>query len=79
MLNELNINFAAAKSDIQDCFDNPVKESDRLTRDWIYSVDPETMIFVKAVFKAMPGHYSLYDTFVSIMKKSSLESVLKNK
>ncbi len=72
----LTTTFKSAKADIQDCWANPLSDNDRITRDWIYSVDPETMNFAKAMFGFMPGHYSLYTTFVAIMKCGSLESLL---
>lgn len=74
----LQITYKAAQNDIQEAWNNPARSTDRITRDWIYSVDPETMNFVKAIFKVMPGHFSLYKTFVAIMKTGSLIQLLNN-
>ncbi len=72
----LAITFKSAKADIQDCWANPIHPSDRITRNWIYAVDPETMTFAKAVFAIMPGTYSLYTSFVEILISGSLDSLL---
>lgn len=64
----LEVKYKSAKLDIQDAWDNPVRNDDRVTRNWIYSVDPETMVFCKVVFPLVDGDMSLYDVFTSIMK-----------
>ncbi len=74
--NKLTITYSSAKMDIQGAWDNPTDGMAKISRSWIYAVDPETMQFVKAVFKCMPGHFSLYDTFVEIMKCKTLEILL---
>lgn len=71
------ITFDSAKSDVVNAWENPLKDSDRITRDWIYGVDPETMDFVKEVFTAMPGEYSLYKTFVRVMKSKNFNELLR--
>lgn len=40
---------------------------DRASHDWIYSVDPETMEEVKAFWKTLSGHHSLYNAFVVVL------------
>lgn len=72
-MKELKVKYNSAKVDIQDAWDNPVRKDSRITRDWIYSVDPETMAFCKALFKFVKGDMSLYDVFTSIMKNETLE------
>lgn len=54
--------------DVKDAYGNPLRDSDRITRDWIYSVDPETMEAVKSFWRTLPGDKSLYDAFVSVLK-----------
>lgn len=68
--------FDGCKSDIQCAWDNPIRPDSRITRDWIYAVDPETMTYVKAMWSFMPKHYSLYNTFTAIMKGKSFVDVL---
>ena len=69
----IELSFNSAKVDIIDCFENPLKASDRLTRNWIYSVEPSTMAFVKAYKSvSLDGTHSLYSAFCHIMKLKSL-------
>lgn len=75
-MTDLNVTFESSKRDITSCWETPLNESDRVTGEWIYSVDPETMNFVKAMFKFMPGDYSLYKTFVAIMKGNNVNALL---
>jgi len=75
-MTDLQIRFESSKRDIQDAWDNPIRENARITRDWIYSVDPETMDFVKTLWKCLNGEHSLYTTFVAIMKSNSIKQLL---
>ena len=75
-MTDLQIRFESSKRDIQDAWDNPIRENARITRDWIYTVDPETMNFVKVLWKCLNGNHSIYTTFVAIMKSDSIEHLL---
>lgn len=74
---KLQNTFNSAKNDITDCWENPLKSDDRITRNWIYAVDPETMAFAKAVFEVlMNGDQSLYTTFVMIMESNNIPEIV---
>ena len=75
-MSDLQIRFEGSKSDIQSAWDNPIRSNARFTGEWIYTVDPETMQFVKTVWNYLNGDHSLYTTFVAIMKSNSLEQLL---
>ena len=75
-MRNLQIAFESSKKDIQDSWDNPIRPNARITRDWIYTVDPETMNFVKVLWNSLSGEHSLYSTFVAIMKSNSIEQLL---
>ena len=69
--------FNSSQKDIKDAWENPARgDMDKINHDWIYSVDPETMDFVKAMWKLMDGNKSLYDAFVVIMKAKTIRSIL---
>jgi len=76
IMTDLQIRFESSKRDIQDAWDNPIRENARITRDWIYTVDPETMSFVKMLWKFLNDEHSVYSTFVAIMKSKSIEQLL---
>ena len=75
-MTDLQIRFESSKRDIQYAWDNPIREDARITRDWIYTVDPETMNFVKTLWNCLNGEHSVYTTFVAIMKSKSIEQLL---
>ena len=72
----LSQSFESAKRDIQYSWDNPIRKDARITRDWIYTVDPETMNFAKTLWRYLNGNHSLYSTIVAIMKCKSIEQLL---
>lgn len=75
---DLSAKYQTSKLDITEAWENPIRPSDRITRDWIYGVDMETMSFVKAVWTTvMDGSNSLYETFVAIMQTPSLDELIK--
>ena len=79
---KLQLTFNGAKADITECWENPLRGTqDRIHHTWIYSVDPETMQFAKAVWNVvMNKNTSLYDTFCMIMKSESVDEMInKNK
>ena len=73
---DLKISFESAKQDISNSWEFPLRQDARITRDWIYTVDPETMDYAKEIFSVMPGDFSLYTTIVRIMKSNSFEELL---
>lgn len=75
-MTDLQIRFESSKADIQDAWDNPFRENARITRDWIYAVDPKTMSFVSMLWGCLSGKTSLYTTFVAVMKSDSIEQLL---
>lgn len=75
----LELNYKSVRSDVQDCWDNPLKPSDRLTREWIYAVDPETMNFINVIHDTLKiGHRSIYDTFCEVLDNESLLLLIEN-
>ena len=53
--------------DVKLAWEMPARSNDRITHNWIYSVDPETMEEVKELWKTMPGTASLYKAFVYVL------------
>ena len=45
--------------------------NERLSHDWIYGVDPETMTAVRKYWKTLDGSNSLYNAFVKVLKLKS--------
>ena len=60
----------STKFDVKDAYDNPLRSDDRITGNWIYSVDSETMKEIKSYWKTLDGGYSLMNVFVKILKSS---------
>lgn len=66
--------FQSAKQDIQSAWDYPLRPNARITREWIYTVDLETMAFAKFVFDSRTEG-SLYDVFCDIMQAKNFNNL----
>ena len=60
----------STKQDVKFAWEAPLRVSDRLTGDWIYGVDPESMDEIKSYWKTLDGGYSLMNVFAKILKSN---------
>ena len=58
----------STKFDVKDAFNNPLREGDKITGNFIFSVDLETMEEVKDYWNTLDGSKSLLNAFMNIVR-----------
>ena len=77
-LSRLEENFSSVKRDIQDAWDFPVRSNSKITGEWVYAIDSESMEFVENLLSYMPSYFSMMTLYSEIMKRNTIKELMAN-